>query len=110
MATLTTQVVSHAGSTATYTAAGASGDKAAPGAGVLLHVKNTDAASHTVTLATPGTVDGLAVADRAVTVPAAGEVFVPVLNLYRNPADGLASITYDTDVSATVTVAVVRVA
>lgn len=44
---------------------------------VILHFKKTGAGACTVTLKTPGLVDGLAVADRTVNVPATtGDVFV----------------------------------
>lgn len=109
MATLATQVVPNAGLQATYaTAAVAGGDKCATGDGVFLHVRNGAGAPITVTLATPGTVDSLAVADRAVVVTNALEKFIPVPDLYRDPADGLCAITYSSPTS--VTVAVLRVA
>lgn len=88
-------------------AAAGGGDTAQCGAGVLLAVKNGDASPHTVTIVTPGTVDGLAVADRAVVV-AAGQTFViPLTDRYRNPSTGRAAISYD-GVTA-VTVGVFRV-
>src|SRR4051812_26949707 len=109
MATLTTHVVPHAGLVnVTPDNASAGGDQCATGSGVLLHVVNGDASSHTVTLATPTTVDGLAVADRAVVVPASQDAYIPMIDLYRDPSTGLASITYDGVTS--VTVAVLRVA
>ncbi len=44
---------------------------------VILHFKKTGAGNCVVTLETPGTVDGLAVSDRTVTVPATtGDVFM----------------------------------
>lgn len=84
------------------------GDTAATGAGLFLAVKNADSSSHTVTLATPETVDGdLAVADRTATVGAGKTRMVPLTARYRNPSTGRASITYDAVTS--VSVAVVRV-
>ncbi|MEU2992588.1 hypothetical protein ABZ772_19870 [Streptomyces griseoincarnatus] len=107
MAALSTTVAPLTGAAVTYTAAAGGGDTCQTGAGVLLLVKNDDASSHIVTLVTPGTVNGLAIADRAIAVAAGTEVAIPVTSDYRNPATGRASITYDgvTDV----TVAVVRV-
>lgn len=108
MATLSVQAVPHAGLSPTYAAATAGGDAAITGTGLVLHVKNGDTVAHTVTLVTPGTVDGLAVTDRAVTVAGSGgDQYIPLLDLYRNPSTGLASITYDAVTS--VTVAVLRV-
>ncbi|BBA99277.1 hypothetical protein RVR_5824 [Actinacidiphila reveromycinica] len=94
---------------AQFVAAASGGDDCPVGAGVVLVVKNADSASHTVTLATPGTVDGdLAVADRTVTVAAGTTELIPVTNTYRNPATGRANLTYDGVTS--VSVAVIRVA
>jgi hypothetical protein len=84
------------------------GDDCQTGAGIFLAVKNADASSHTVTLVTPGVVDGdLTVTDRTVTVAAAKIQFIPVTATYRNPSTGRASITYDAVTS--VSVAVIRV-
>lgn len=107
MAALTTAVMPLTGGTIAYTPAAGGGDTCATGAGVLLLVKNGDASSHTVTLATPGTVNGLAIADRQIPVPAGAELGIPVTNDYRDPATGRASITYDGVTS--VDVAVIRV-
>lgn len=105
MATIPTQVVGQAGTAISFAAASAGGDQCATGSDVKLLVKNGDVASHTVTLVTPGTVDGdLAIADRAVTVAAGATVAVPVTDRYRDPATGLASLTYDAVTSMTVAV------
>lgn len=89
-------------------AASAGGDTTQTGAGVFLAVKNADAAPHTVTLATPATVDGdLPVADRTVTVAAGKIEFIPLTATYRDPATGRAALTYDAVTS--VSVAVIRV-
>lgn len=87
--------------------ASAGGDDAPTGAGLLLAVKNGDASAHTVTLVTPGTVNGLAIADRTVSVAAGTTELIPLISDYRDPATGRASITYDGVTS--VSVAVVRV-
>lgn len=103
-------VVPHGGLALTpgdYTAASAGGDKSATGNGVVLFVQNAGEATRTVTLAVPQTVDGLAVISREVEVPAGDLGIVPLLDLYRDPANGLASWTYDAETS--VTVAVVRI-
>ncbi|MEI5520660.1 hypothetical protein WB388_08600 [Streptomyces brasiliscabiei] len=110
MAALATNVVPLAGlrSDDKLVAAAGGGDTAQTGSGVFLRVANADASPHTVTLVTPGTVDGLAIADRAVVVPAGQTFDIPVTDRYRNPSTGRAAITYDgvTDV----TVGVFRVA
>lgn len=109
MAALPTTVAALGGTPYTLQNATAGGDDCQTGAGVLLLVTNGDAASHTVTLVTPGTIDGdLAVGDRAVTVAAGASVAVPVTDRYRDPSTGRASLTYDAVTS--LQVAVVRVA
>lgn len=113
MAALPTNVVSHAGlrvdNLLTGSPAAPGGDTCQTGRGVFLLVRNTSGASMTVTLATPGTVDGdLAIADRTFTVAATtGESCIPVPDLYRNPTTGRAAITYS--LATSVFVCVVRV-
>lgn len=106
MATLATQQVPLAGLAVNLAPASAGGDQAATGDGVMLVVKNGDASAHTVTLVTPGTVDGLAIADRPVSVAAGALALIPLNDDYRDRSTGLAAITYDA-VNA-VTVGVVR--
>lgn len=93
MATLQTQTIGD-GVEIEFAAASLGGDKCRTGDGVRLLLKNDDAASTTVTIATPGTVDGLAIDDRVVTVAAGKIEAVSVKDLYRDKATGLASITY----------------
>lgn len=107
MATLATTALVSAGNAVPFVAASAGGDAAQTGDTLVLLVKNGDASSHTVTLVTPGTVDGLAVADRAVVVAAGTTVAIPLKDVYTNPATNLASFSYDAVTS--VTVAVVKV-
>jgi len=110
MAALATNVVPLAGLQldGVLVAATSGGDDCQTGSGVFLAVKNADASSKTVTLATPQTVDGdLAVADRAVTVAAGKIELIPVTDRYRDPSTGRAAISYSAVTS--VTVAVVRV-
>lgn len=71
MALLTTQFCNRITPlTATFAAATAGGDSFSSGSDVYLHVKNGSGSVVTVTVATPGSVDGLAVADFTFTVPA----------------------------------------
>lgn len=110
MAALATNVVPLTGLQldAALVAATSGGDDCQTGNGVFLAVKNADASSKTVTLATPQTVDGdLAVADRAVTVAAGKTELIPVTDRYRDPSTGRAAVTYSAVTS--VTVAVIRV-
>jgi hypothetical protein len=107
MATLATQVIAQAGTAITFAAATGGGDACATGSDVKLLVKNGAGSSMTVTLVTPGNVDGdLAIADRAVTVAAGVTTGIPITDRYLDPATGLAAITYSS--VTTVTVAVIR--
>lgn len=110
MAALPTHVVPLAGLQldAQLVAATSGGDDCQAGEGIFLAVKNADAASHTVTLAVPATVDGdLTISSRAVTVAAGKIELIPVTDRYRNTSTGRASITYDG--VTTVSVAVIRI-
>ena len=72
-----------------------------------LVVKNASGSGITVTIVTPGTVSGLAIADPTYAVAAAGERHIPLPNsLFQDPATGLITIQYSAVTS--VTAAVVR--
>ena len=73
MAVLTVQEISRAGLNPSYSAAAAGGDEAPNDEITFLHVKNGSGGSIDVTIQTPGTIDGLAITDRTVAVPASGE-------------------------------------
>lgn len=105
MAALSTQEITPAGTAPTFDPASAGGDDAETGNRVTLVVKNSDgAATHDVTLATPGNLEtGEAYPDRTYTVPISGEVWVPLLNVYRDD-DGRAQITYSDETNLTVAV------
>ncbi|MEU9888011.1 hypothetical protein [Sphaerisporangium sp. NPDC051011] len=103
MAALPTQVLVPSGSASTLVAASGSGDTCTPGDGVFLEVNNANAAARTVTLVTPGTVEGLAINDRPVTIPAGERWKIPVPARLYAAADGQCSITYTPD-AASVTV------
>jgi hypothetical protein len=111
MATLSVQSISRTGLAPVYEAAGEEGDKLRPGRGVFLHIRNAGVTAATVTLVTPGTVDGdLGIEDREVAVPGEDEVMVAVPErdgqgrpLYGDPADGgLATVTYSDETDLTV--------
>jgi hypothetical protein len=101
MAALTTQVLVPGGSESTLAAAAGGGDTCAAGDGVFLELDNAGGSSVTVTLATPGTVDGLAIADRAVAVPAGERWKIPVPRMFAK-ADGRCDLTYSGVTSVTV--------
>jgi len=100
MAALTLQVLPPGGAESTLAAAASGGDTCPAGPGVFLEVANGAAEAVTVTLATPGTVEGLAIADREVEVPAGETWKIPVPRIFAK-ADGRCDITYSsvTDVS-----------
>lgn len=104
MATVATQNPGTAGAVGTYAVAAAGGDKVAPG--VRLHVVNGGGSAITLTIATPFTKDGLALADRTVSIPngafPANAKFVDVpSDLYQDPTDGLCALTWSAVTSVT---------
>lgn len=82
-------------------AAAGGGDTAPVGPGRFLYVLNGDASSKTVTVATPGTVKGLAIADATLVVAAGKHAIIPLTDVYRG-ATGRAAITYSAVTSVTV--------
>ena len=104
MAALATQSVESTGSTITFASAAGGGDTCAAGDDKLLFVRNADASDKTVTLTTPGTVDGLAIADRAITVTAGTTKAVRLLKSLYGNADGQVAIAYSAVTSVTVAV------
>jgi hypothetical protein len=104
MAILSAQTAPLSGLQPAYAAAAAGGDQAPVGEKLFLHVKNGDASAKTVTIATPGTVGDLAVADASQVIPAAGNAVIPLKSTYRDPATGRAAITYSAVTSVTVAV------
>jgi hypothetical protein len=76
--------------------------------GTILIVKNGSAASITVTLSSPKTLEtGDAYPSKVITVAAGGEAWIPILKVYGNPSTQLATVTYSA--VASVTAAVVSV-
>jgi hypothetical protein len=104
MAILSAQRLPLSGLQPTYASAASGGDQAPVGEKLVLHVRNGDATSKTVTIATSGTVGNLAVADAQQTIPASGSAFIPLKSAFRDPMTGRASITYSAVTSVTVAV------
>ncbi|GAA3251670.1 hypothetical protein [Nonomuraea helvata] len=94
MAALPLQVLVPAGSVSSFDPASGGGDTCPCGDGVWIEFINAGAQARTVTLVTPGAYRGLAIADRAVPIPANSTVKVPASGDYAG-ANGRASITYD---------------
>lgn len=84
-------------------AAGVGGDTAPVGPNRFLAVINGDASPHTATVATPGTVKGLDVADAVLTVAAGDTGLLPLARVFAG-TNGRAAITYDAVTSVTVAV------
>jgi hypothetical protein len=70
MALIPTQDVPITGLASLNFTTASTSDTAATGPGMALIVRNTDATTELITVVTPGLVDGLAIADAAVTIPA----------------------------------------
>lgn len=105
MAALTTNVIPLAGLRIDnlFVSAAGGGDDAETGPGVDLIVK-TSGTAITVTVVTPETFDGLALADRTFATAATAESKIPLSNRYRDPTTGRASITYSAVTGVTVCV------
>lgn len=107
--TVAVQECVRAGITPTYNAATATdGDAFTNDGKTMLSVLNTGSES-TLTIQTPGTVDGLAIADRTVVIPATtGKKFIgPFPPTQYNQSDG--KVYLDWSSATGVTFAVVRV-
>lgn len=104
---LTVQQIVPAGLAPTYTPANVDGNSV-PGrhTGRFVHVKNGSGASVTVTVPTPGTVDGNAIADRAVAIDAGADEFIGPFGPVYQQSDG--SVHLDYSAVASVTVAVLQ--
>jgi len=109
VALIATYTPSVAGTPPTF-ANSAAGDTAPVGDRLYLIAKNTTGAPVTVTLVTPGLLPtGDAYPDKVYTIPATtGEQWIPLLQDYADPSDGLAHLTWSAP-GAGVTRAVVRV-
>lgn len=103
MALIPTQVLSVASGAAPTFAAAAAGDTAECDPAATLIVKNGGGAGITVTVATPGNLPtGDAIPDKAYTVAAGAEAWIPLIEAFRDPAaNGQAAISYSSTTSVT---------
>jgi hypothetical protein len=102
-AALTVQQISRSALTPTYTAANASGGNSIPNNdGQIFVIVKTGGTGCVVTAQTPGTVDGLAVADRTWTIGTSAERHIGPFppNVY-NQADGSVYLDFDSVTSVT---------
>jgi hypothetical protein len=107
MALLTVQEPTLAGITPTYAAADVAGDTFAIGGGTyLIHIKNSGT-QKVATFTTPGTIEGVAISDPTVTIPATtGDKLIKLTapqSLFAN-SSGLGAIAYDGVTGATIAI------
>lgn len=105
---LAVQDTSRSGLTPAYTAANVDGHAVANTGREMLHVK-TAGTGCTVTLVTPGTVDGQAIADRAIVIGTSAERMIGPFptGVYNQP--GTPDLWVDFSAVTSVTIAAVRV-
>jgi hypothetical protein len=101
MATVATQKITTTGAALTYSAASGGGDKFTPGPYTYMHAINGGGSPITATLTTPGTVDGLAVADRTVAIPAGESRMVKLPTELYKGAQGLGDVSWSGTTSVT---------
>lgn len=95
MATLTVTLIDHDGVALDLAVAASAADKFTNTGKELLVVVNTDVGSHTVTVATPYTLDGKAVGPRTIVVAAGAYVCAgPFPPLLHNDGSGFVNLTY----------------
>lgn len=102
---ITAQQVTSAGLAPAFEPANVDGNSYVLRQARALRVKNGSAAAVNVTLPTPGTVDGLAIADRVVAVPAGADMVIGLGrgDVHRQP-DGTVHVDYSAVASVTVAV------
>lgn len=104
--TLAIQPTTRDGLAAVYSAADAANGNEFPNTGSeVIHVKNTSASPVTLTIPTPLVIDGLAVADRTVTIPAtSGDLFIGPFDNAFYGASGLVNLDWSSGTGVTVAV------
>ncbi len=105
MAALTTTTVSVATGLldlySSLVSSASGGDTTEVGPKKFLVIKNADASSKTVTVDTPGTKSGLAIANGSYVVAAGDYCFVPLADVFRG-STGRAAVTYSAVTSVSV--------
>lgn len=103
MAVLTVQTIAIAGLEPTYAAAAGGGDSFPNTGDQFLHVKNGGVGDVTVTLTTPATVEGVAIADPTVVVTAGEDRMIgPFPPSIFNDGNGRVAVGYSGVTSVTV--------
>lgn len=102
MAEVALQRIVETGLEVVYSAA-ANGQTFRPGEHVFIHAVNGSGADVEVTIATPGTVAGLAIADRVVDITAGESRMIgPISPALYAGSDGLATLTWEALTTVTV--------
>lgn len=106
---ITPQAATAAGRAVTYEAANLDGNSYGLSARRAVHVKNGSAGALTARIITVGTVEGLAIADRDIPVPAGSDRLIAVgdSSIYRQ-SDGSVHVDYPGGVTS-LTVAVIEI-
>lgn len=103
MALIATQAIGQALNPVVFVAANGGGDTVARRDNSFLVVKNGGGSPVTVTLDTPGTTHGLAIADEGVTVAAGATAYISTDDsIFVHPSDNLIHIAYSGVTSVTV--------
>ena len=103
MATIAATIILKTGNQPAFVACAGAGDAFANDGKTLLIIKNVNGAARTLTIVSQNTVDGLAVADRTVNLPATDDTYITDLDKgVYNDANGLAQLTYSTEVGLTI--------
>ena len=107
MATLSVQTLVKTGSQPSLAACAAGGDEFPNDGSTAILITNANASTRTLTIVTQATTDGLAVADRTVTIAGTDDTFIADLdrNVY-NDSSGRVQLTYSTE--ADLTIAILR--
>jgi hypothetical protein len=106
---ITPQAASAAGVAVAYEAANVDGNSYGISSRRAIHAKNASAGALTVRVITPGTIQGLAIADRDVSVPAGSDRLIGIGDsaIYRQ-SDGTVHVDYPGGVTS-LTVAVIEI-
>ena len=103
MATLTVQSITKTGLTPALVAAAGGGDKFANTGKEMLEIVNGSGASITVTIVAQKTVEGLAIAGRAIAIPAGQRRFIGRISpTVFNDSQGFTNLTYSGVTSLTI--------
>lgn len=108
MATITAQVPARSANPITFSAASAGGDKFANTGKEYVIVRNGSGSPVTLTVTTPATNDGLAIADRTIEVAAGATHFLgPWPTGLYNDGDGMVNLSWSLETD--MTLAVIRI-